>query len=157
MEYVFWALVIIAVLAVVLAAWRFFTQRSRGTTVILRHLPQNGVHGWRHGSLRYNGNDLEYFKLRSLSPMADVIFNRLSVSLLSRREPSADEAVFMSSGTYILKIKVKEEELELGFNPHGVMAFTAWLEAAPDARSQHSLSPTEFLKNQHRNGTRRDR
>lgn len=98
MEYLTWGLVIVAVSAVLLAAWRFFTLRSRGTTVILRELPQSGVHGWRHGSFRYNGNDLEYFKLRSLSPMADLILNRLSVTLLDRRDPAADEAVFMSQG-----------------------------------------------------------
>lgn len=148
MEFIIWALVIIAVLAVLLAAWRFFTLRSRGTTVILRHLPQTGVHGWRHGTLRYNGNDLEYFKLRSLSPMADLILNRLSVVLLERRNPTAEEADFMFEQVHILKIWNKDEEIELGMDAHGEMAFTAWLESAPDARSQHSLGPEDFQRNQ---------
>ncbi len=157
MEFIIWALVIIAVLAVMLAAWRFFTLRSRGTMVILRQLPQSGVHGWRHGSLRYNGNDLEYFKLRSLSPMADLIVHRLSVELLDRREPTSEEAVFMSEGTNIVRIKSKNDEIELGLDSHGEMALTAWLESAPDVRAEHTLTPADFLKNQNRNGTQRDR
>lgn len=157
MEFIIWALVIIAVLAVLLAAWRFFTLRSRGTMVILRHLPQSGVHGWRHGSLRYNGNDLEYFKLRSLSPMADNILHRLSVELLDRREPTSEEAVFMSEGTNIVHIKSKDEEIEMGLDSHGEMAFTAWLEAARDARAEHTLTAADFLKNKNRNGPQRDR
>ncbi|MCK2200640.1 DUF2550 domain-containing protein [Corynebacterium callunae] len=146
MEFITLALVIVAVLAVVLAAWRFFTLRSRGTTVILRHLPQNGLHGWRHGTLRYNANDLEYFKLRSLSPMADLILNRLSVTLLDRREPTAEEAVFMFEGSRVIHIKSKNEELELALDSYGEMAFTAWLEAAPDARSEHSISAHELQR-----------
>ncbi|GAB3595474.1 hypothetical protein CFAEC_05830 [Corynebacterium faecale] len=157
MEYIIWALVIIAVLAVMLAAWRFFTLRSRGTTVILRELPQSGVHGWRHGSLRYNGNDLEYFKVRSLSPMANIIFNRLSVELLDRREPTTEEAVFMSDGTRIVRIRSKEKEIEIGLDSHGEMAMTAWLEAARDVRAEHTLTPADFLRKQNRNGTQRDR
>lgn len=145
MEFVTWALVILAVLAVLLAAWRFFTLRSRGTNVILRVLPQSGVHGWRHGTLRYNGNDLEYFKLRSLSPMADIILNRLSVTLLNRRDPTTEEAAFMSPGLKVLHIKSKNEEIELSFDQHSEMAFTAWLEAAPDARSEH-LSAKDFQR-----------
>lgn len=157
MEFIIAALVIIALLAVVLAAWRFFTLRSRGTTVILRRLPQAGVHGWRHGSLRYNGNDLEYFKLRSLSPMADIIFNRRSVELLDRREPTTEEAVFMSSDTRILHVRSKDTETELGMDPYGEMAFTAWLEAARDARTENTLTAADFLKNQNRNDTRKGR
>lgn len=157
MEYLTWGLVIVAVSAVLLAAWRFFTLHSRGTTVILRELPQSGVHGWRHGSFRYNGNDLEYFKLRSLSPMADLILNRLSVTLLDRRDPAADEAVFMSQGLKILHIKSKNDQIELALDAHGEMAFTAWLEAAPDARAEHSLNPRDFNRFRASKDTRKNR
>lgn len=157
MEFITWALVIVAVLAVLLAAWRFFTLRSRGTNVILRVLPQHGVHGWRHGTFRYNGNDLEYFKLRSLSPMADLIMNRLSVTLLDRREQSAEEADFMSQGQKIIHIKSQNEEIEIALDQHGEMAFTAWLEAAPDARAEHSLKPSDFHRMRPGKGPRKDR
>lgn len=156
MEFITWALVIVAVLAVLLAAFRFFTLRSRGTSVILRELPQSGVHGWRHGTFRYNGNDLEYFKLRSLSPMADLILNRLSVTLLDRRDPDTEEAVFMPSGLKILHIKSKNDQIELALDAHGEMAFTAWLEAAPDARAEHSLNARDFNRFRTRKDTRKN-
>lgn len=59
MEIVTWVLIVFGVLAVLLAVWRFLTLRSRGTTILLRRLPASGVHGWRHGTIRYNGDDLE--------------------------------------------------------------------------------------------------
>lgn len=138
MEIITWALVVIAVLAVLLAAWRFFTQRSRGTVVIMRRLPNEGTHGWRHGSLRYNGDDLEYFKLRSLSPMADLILNRQDTALVERREVSEAETEFMPTHIHILEITCHGDRYEMGIGGPGEMAFTAWVEAAPDRRRERS-------------------
>ncbi|WP_080795385.1 DUF2550 domain-containing protein [Corynebacterium pacaense] len=153
MDYIIWALVILAAGAGVLAAWRFFTLRSRGTSAIMRRLPAQGIHGWRHGSMRYHGNDLEYFKLRSISPMADLILTRLSVSLLNRRSPTSEEAAFISPDLRILTFRSKDTEYELALDTHGEMAFTAWLESAPDARHESNLKPSDFIKQQ----PRRDR
>lgn len=154
MEYIIWTLVVLAVGALLLAAWRFFTLRSRGTNVIMRSLPAHGIHGWRHGLLRYHGNDLEYFKLRSLSPMANLILSRLSMSLLERRSPTTEEAAFMSPGLNILTVKNKENEFELALDCNGEMGFTAWLESAPDARHETNLKPSDFIKQQPRRNRR---
>ena len=63
----------------------------------------------------------------------------------------------MSEGTNIVRIKSKDEEIEMGLDSHGEMAFTAWLEAARDARAEHTLTAADFLKNKNRNGPQRDR
>ncbi|ANE03783.1 DUF2550 domain-containing protein [Corynebacterium crudilactis] len=158
MEFITWAVVVVAVLAVILlAAWRFFTLRSKGTSVILRELPQNGVHGWRHGLFRYNGNKLEYFKLRSLLPMSNLTLDRLSVTLLDRRDPVSDEAVFMSKGVKVLHIQSNDDHIEIALNTHSEMAFTAWLEAAPDARAEHTLNARDFNRFRPGKDTRKNR
>lgn len=136
MEIVIWALVVVAAAAVLLAAWRFFTLRSRGTIVIIRRLPNDGTHGWRHGSIRYNGDDLEYFKLRSITPMANLVLNRTDTQLVDRREVSQAELEFMPSHIHILEITARDERFEIGIGPAGETALTAWIEAAPDRRRQ---------------------
>lgn len=136
MDIVIWILVVIAVLAVLLAAWRFFTLRSRGTSVILRRLPAAGPHGWRHGTIRYNGDDLEYFKLRSLSPSADLVFHRKTVEFHGMRGMTPEEAEFMAPGLQIFEIAVGDVHYELALDAHGSMALTAWVESAPDVRQE---------------------
>ncbi|KQB86366.1 DUF2550 domain-containing protein [Corynebacterium lowii] len=119
-----------------LAAWRFFGLRSRGTTVILRRLPATGTHGWRHGLVRYEGEELRYYKLRSLAPVADTIFDRQALSLASQRDLSAREASFMAEGMRVLELKHGNESWEIAVDLRTEMALRAWLESAPDARQE---------------------
>ena len=136
MDIVIWVLIVLAVLAVLLAAWRFLTLRSRGTSIILRRLPASGTHGWRHGTIRYNGDDLEYFKLRSISPRADLVFNRQTLEVRGTRGMSPQEAGFMDTGLTIFDLAAADVDYEVGLDAHGSMALTAWLESAPDIRTE---------------------
>ncbi|GAB3696779.1 DUF2550 domain-containing protein [Corynebacterium nasicanis] len=136
MEFLFWALVCLAVLAVLLAVWRFLTLRSRGQSILLRRLPASGVHGWRHGTIRYNGDDLEYFKLRSLSPLADRVFNRQHLDFHEPRQLSEGEEKFMSRDLSIATLCDDGTHYEIALDQHGLMALTAWVESAPDIRHE---------------------
>lgn len=84
------ALVVLVVL--ILAAVRFFTVRSRGTSILLRQLPSKDSHSWRHGLVRYDGEYMDYFKLRSVMPRANQRFNRLDIELGKTRPMDDDEA-----------------------------------------------------------------
>nr|WP_227659054.1 MULTISPECIES: DUF2550 domain-containing protein [unclassified Corynebacterium] len=119
-----------------LAAWRFFALRSRGTTVVLRLLPASGTHGWRHGLLRYAGEELRYYKLRSLAPVADVIFDRQALVLASHRDLSAREASFMTEAARVVVVEHGKETWEIAVDARAEMALRAWLESAPDARQE---------------------
>lgn len=117
-----------------LIAWRFVTLRSRGTTVSMRKLPAEGEHGWRYGLLRYSGATVEYFKLRSIAPRANVTFRRNDVELRGHRELTSREASFLSPATHVVTIGCGNDTYEVALEPRAGMAFTAWVEAAPDAR-----------------------
>ncbi|AJK68637.1 DUF2550 domain-containing protein [Corynebacterium marinum] len=136
MEIVAWVLIVLAVLAVLLAIWRLLTLRSRGSTILLRTLPASGVHGWRHGMIRYNGDDLEYFKLRSISPMADQVFTRQRLEFHEPRKMTPEEEGFMSEGLAIATLCDGGSHYELALDQHGLMALTAWIESAPHARQE---------------------
>ncbi|KQB83797.1 DUF2550 domain-containing protein [Corynebacterium oculi] len=131
-----WLVVILLGGVLGLAAWRFFALRSRGTTVVLRPLPASGTHGWRHGLVRYEGEELRYYKLRSLAPVADVIFDRQALSLASHRDLSAREASFMAEGSRVVVLKHGREAWEIAVDTRTEMALRAWLESAPDVRQE---------------------
>lgn len=131
-----WSVLFVLVGVVLLAATRFFTLRSRGASVLLRHLPAKGIHGWRHGVIRYAGDHAEYFKLRSLVPGYDLRLNRLDIEVVGHRTVSDDEASFISTDMRAVHVKVGAKEYEIAFDLHGEMAFMAWIESAPSKRME---------------------
>ena len=129
-----WVLIGLAVVAVCLAAWRFLWMRPGGTPVVLRQLPAEGVHGWRHGTLRYNGDDLMYYKLRSLAPSADFVFGRSVLDSGGARRADADERELFAEELIIVTATSRQRSFEFALDRHGAMALIAWIESAPDRR-----------------------
>ncbi|MDO5076596.1 DUF2550 domain-containing protein [Corynebacterium sp.] len=154
MEYFWYGLVIVAATVVMLAVWRFYMLRSSGSLVILRSMPAQGAHGWRHGLIRYNGAYVEYYKLRSLSPVANIAIDRQHTNLIHSRQPTSHESEFMEPGTKIVDILVGDTEFEIAMDSRSEMAFTAWLESAPSARLERA-DPREAIRHltQKRNAT----
>ncbi|AZA09465.1 DUF2550 domain-containing protein [Corynebacterium pseudopelargi] len=136
MAFLLFSLVAVFAVFAMLIAWRFITLRSRGTSVTLRRMPAQGVHGWRHGLFRYSGSSLQYYKLRSVLPFANVTFQRKDVALIGHRSLTEHEAEFLSPAQHILTVRFSSKEYELALEPRAEMAFTAWIEAAPDARME---------------------
>lgn len=129
-------LLLIILAVIILAAVRFFTLRSRGTTVLLRVLPAKDSHSWRHGLVRYSGEYMEYFKLRSVLPRANLRFNRLDITLNGIRSLDDDEASFMPASSQVMGISVHGKDYEIASDAHGIMALNAWVEAAPSKRKE---------------------
>ncbi|RNE48391.1 DUF2550 domain-containing protein [Corynebacterium alimapuense] len=138
MDILIWVLIIAVVVAIALALWRFLMFRSRGTSVIMRRLPAVGAHGWRHGSVRYNGEELEFFQLRSLSPVADLVLNRQSLDFHENRQISEPESAFMTSRLTVTTLCQDGHHYEMALDPRGLMALTAWVESAPSARQERT-------------------
>lgn len=144
-DYVVGAVLCILALLVLLAAWRLVTQRSKGTPVIVRRLPAKGTHGWRHGVIRYHGDQLEYFKLRSLSPTPDVVLHRRELVLSGRREKTDAEEKFMQENRKIVILKTPRTVCEWALDAHSEMALLAWLESA-STRPIIRTDPREAMK-----------
>ena len=133
-----WVLLGLAVVVLGLAAWRFIALRPTGTTVALRSLPADGDHGWRHGKLVYDGEDLTYYKLRSLSPGADVVFERRSLDFVKTRRAVDGETDFLAQDVIIVEASQAGTHYEFGVDRNGAMALIAWIESAPDRRQVRS-------------------
>ncbi|WP_459587880.1 DUF2550 domain-containing protein [Corynebacterium camporealensis] len=131
-----WLLAGFVLICACLAALRFFTLRSRGTTVLLRPMPAKDSHSWRHGLLRYKGETAQYFMLRSVWPTCDLKFPRFDIEILGTRQIDDVEATFMSEASDVVHFRTGYKEYEIASDQHGMMAFCAWIEAAPSRRQE---------------------
>lgn len=136
MDFLFWVLAALVIVCVLLALLRFFSLRSRGTTVLMRGLPAKGMHGWRHGKIQYEGNYLQYYKLRSLLPKADFTFERTTTDVVSHRELTEPERDFMPTASRIIEVSSLDQHFEIAGTRHAIMALISWIESAPDPRQQ---------------------
>ncbi|MCF4006965.1 DUF2550 domain-containing protein [Corynebacterium uropygiale] len=136
MDILMWLIVLVVLVLCGLGMWRFFMLRSQGSTVVLRRMPAEGVHGWRHGIINYRADHLSYYKLRSLSPVADLVVHRSDVSVSGHRPMAEAEASFLPEGMHILQLSVNGQDYEMAAQPEAEMALTAWVESAPSARQE---------------------
>ncbi|QMV85091.1 DUF2550 domain-containing protein [Corynebacterium hindlerae] len=131
MEIIGWIIAVLGVVLFLLAAWRFIAHRANGTPVLIRRMPAKDGRAWRHGVVRYRGNILDFYKLRSVSPSPDVTFERRGFSLKGRREQTAREQKFMEPGLKVLVVQTSRGEFEWAMDSHAEMALLAWVESAP--------------------------
>ncbi|MBG9248536.1 DUF2550 domain-containing protein [Corynebacterium diphtheriae bv. gravis] len=128
-------LLILAVLLAV-AAWRFLYVRCSGSAVVIRELPSPSGRHWRHGSMRYNGEGLQYFKLRSLKPGPDLVVDRQQVDYLGARPLEDSEILLLNSDATVHKIKHLARDFEVALDKSASMAFVSWIESAPSRRQE---------------------
>lgn len=137
------AALVLAVLAAA-AAWRFSMVRNSGARAMMRELPAEGVHGWRHGVMRYDGERLLFFKLRSLTFHHDIELDRRGVEFQGFRDVTEEEREFMLEIGHVLRFSGPTGEFEFAADRHTEMGLVSWVEAAPDARKEridvHSLA-----------------
>ncbi|AIT60858.1 DUF2550 domain-containing protein [Corynebacterium doosanense] len=137
-------LIVTAVLLILLAlaAWRFLTVRSKGAPALLRQVPGS----WRHGVVRYRGDSLEFFKLRSLSPKPDLVVDRCQASVTDHRMGGDEDPVIIDKDDVILAITHPGGVHEFAMAHHAAKAIVAWVESAPSTRLERTDHKTLLMK-----------
>lgn len=87
--------------------------------------------GWILGVARYSGDDLEWFRIFSLSPRAKLVFRRAELAFAGRRDPGGVESYSLYSGHIIVSCVTPTGKQEVAMSPEALTGFLAWLEAAP--------------------------
>lgn len=125
---------------VVLLARRWLLERGGGTVecglrVVTRSThdsEENVVYGpWRLGLARYSRDDLCWYRLFSISYRPMVVMRRRGLSVIERREPTADEAAIFTRDVTIVAVRGGDQEVEVALTTPALVGFLAWLEAAP--------------------------
>lgn len=134
MKFVWIALGVAVLVLLAGAAWRFFTIRNHGTQVLMRALPATGTHGWRHGVLRYSGDSVRFYKLRSFSFAADEVHSRNDIAVTGRRQATETEQEFMPGVEVVVLFSAAGKDYEFATDHRAAMALISWIESSPDKR-----------------------
>ncbi|WP_154838813.1 DUF2550 domain-containing protein [uncultured Corynebacterium sp.] len=120
------------------AIWRFSMVRGSGSRAMIRQMPAEGIHGWRHGVLRYDGERMLFYKLRSLSFTHDMVADRRLLQFTGLRDVTADERQFMPDISKILQVDSPDGGIEFAADRRTQMGFISWIESAPDVRAERT-------------------
>lgn len=134
------ALVGVLLLAVLLLGYRLWKMRQGGTAALLRDAPAVGGHGWRHGVIRYRGEEARFYRLSSLRPWPDRRLGRRGLEILSRRAPRGDEFDLMTEEIVVIELNDSSGEqvrgYEMALDRGALTAFLSWVESRPSPRAR---------------------
>ena len=128
---------LLIVLALIIRLWNL---GQGGMAAILRDIPAVGGHGWRHGVLRYRGDEARFYRLSSLRLWPDRRLGRRGLEVVSRRAPRGDEFDLMTEETVVLELLDATADsprgYELALDRGALTAFLSWVESRPSPRSR---------------------
>lgn len=128
---------LLIVLALIIRLWNL---GQGGMAAILRDIPAVGGHGWRHGVLRYRGDEARFYRLSSLRLWPDRRLGRRGLEVVARRAPRGDEFDLMTEETVVLELLDATADAprgyELALDRGALTAFLSWVESRPSPRSR---------------------
>ena len=130
--------IILVVVLAVLGAVSFYRLRlirRGGTAAIVRRIPADGGHGWRHGLIVYGENSLIFYKLSSLKLGPDTRMSRQGIELGERRAPRDCEYDIMTDKIVVLAVADFDKRYEVALDRGALTAFLSWVESRPSGRS----------------------
>lgn len=117
---------------------RRLIQRSGGTfdcslrwDVAAEETGESSGKGWVYGVARYNGDQIDWFRVFSYAPRPRRTLERAGVDVLERRLPSGEEELALLSDQVVLACALHGMRVELAMSDDALTGFLAWLEAAP--------------------------
>lgn len=112
--------------------------RNGGTFELsVRMKTERSGHGWVLGLGRYSGEQLEWFRIFSLSPRPKRAWTRSELEYGWRRPPAGPESVSLYAGHVVVDCATADGSVELALSPSSLMGLQAWLEAAPPGTAEH--------------------
>ncbi len=86
---------------------------------------------WQMGVCRYQDNDLEWFRLASLSMRPKHTFRRSALELTGRRAPTESELVKVQPDAVIVELRYEGQDVLLAMRFDAYTGLSSWLEAGP--------------------------
>lgn len=126
------AVVLIVLVLVAGLLRRIGLQRLDGTIELSLRLKRPGHgRGWVNGVGRFAGDELQWYRVFSLSPRPRRSYSRRDLEVLRRREPTGDEHKALQDGAVVMECRTGDRPVELAMSASAVTGFLAWLEARP--------------------------
>jgi hypothetical protein len=115
-----------------IALRRRFLSRSGGAIELsLRLKPRSQGRGWVLGVGRFVGDDLQWFRVFSLSPRPRRTLSRRDLAVRARRSPKGPESLALLKGAEVVELTSSSGPVEIALDASALTGFLAWLEARP--------------------------
>jgi hypothetical protein len=125
-------LLLVLLYGIALVVRRRVLARAGGTFELsYRARSDKAGRGWVLGLGRYAGENLEWFKIFSLSPRPKALWDRADVEYAGQRLPTRVEALSLYADHVVVSCNTLEGVLELAMTPASLTGFQSWLEAMP--------------------------
>ncbi len=110
---------------------RWLAREGGAIEMSYRLKPKSQGRGWALGVGRYDGDELEWFRVFSLSTRPRRRLNRRELEVRARRTPRGPESLALQKGMQVVELRAHGEAVEIGLDPSALTGFLAWLEALP--------------------------
>lgn len=129
-------LLLLIVLIVGFVIRRSLLLRGNGAVEIWIKLSQRR---WSLGVGWFDGDELSWYRVFSLSPRPDRVLVRGQLEVLERRQPSERDAIVLPRKTVILVCQTPNRVEQVAMSAGAVNGLLSWLEASPPGYPIHDV------------------
>jgi hypothetical protein len=108
---------------------RWLSREGGAVEMSLRLKPSSYGRGWVLGVGRFVGDDLQWFRVFSLSTRPRRTLSRRSLQVRKRRTPHGPESLALLKGMEVLELVSAGARVEIALESSAMTGFLAWLEA----------------------------
>lgn len=124
--------VLLVLLAVALVVRRRWIARDGGTFELsYRMRSVTPGRGWVLGIGRYSGEELEWFRIFSLSPRPRRSWHRKTLEYVGRREPVGIETMSLYPDHIVVQCEAPDGTVEFAMSGPALTGFQSWAESGP--------------------------
>ncbi len=120
----------IALLSIIVRR-RFLSRSGGAIEVSFRLKPKAQGRGWVLGVGRFVGDDLQWFRVFSLSGRPRRTLSRRDLEVVTRRPPKGPEALALLKGAEVIELRHGGQQVEIALDAAAMTGFLAWVEARP--------------------------
>lgn len=125
-------LLLVLVYGAALIVRRRVLSRNGGTFELSHRVRSERVgRGWLLGLGRYSGEQLEWFRIFSLSPRPKRTWARSQLSYDGSRLPEGAEGMSLYPDHLVIEVGTSTGQIELAMSAGSLTGFQSWLEAGP--------------------------
>jgi hypothetical protein len=126
------ALAVVVVLLIFLALRRRYLLRGGGAIDMSLRVRFGRIgRGWALGVGRYAAEDLQWYRVFTLSPRPARTLSRRNLEVIGRRTPQGAETWAVQAAAVVIECRDGNGPVQLAMSPEAVTGFLSWLEAAP--------------------------
>jgi hypothetical protein len=124
-------LLVAAVLGAFTVRRRWLAREGGAVEMSFRLKRRTQGRGWVLGVGRFAGDELEWFRVFSLSRRPRRTLNRRALEVRARRAPKGPEALALQKGMEVVELRFRGAPVEIALDSAAMTGFLAWLEGVP--------------------------